>query len=105
MAITVDFQKFGTTFSDAYVKVTNAEYINAIDMVWNMSEDPDVPPTQTAEKKLKISYTAKVYPSATSEDVISQEQYHFVAPAGDDILGSCYDHLKSLDAFANAVDA
>jgi hypothetical protein len=105
MALTVDFQKFGTTFSDAYVKVSNAEYINAIDMVWNMSEDPETPPTQTPEKKLKISFTAKVYPSATSEDVISQEQYHFVSPTADDVIGACYDHLRSLEAFANAVDA
>lgn len=105
MAITVDFQKFGTTFSGAYVKVANAEYINSIEMVWNMSEDTEVPPTQTPEKRLKISFTAKVYPSATSEEVIHQEQYYFVAASADDVVGACYDHLKSLDAFANAVDA
>jgi hypothetical protein len=105
MALTVDYQKFGTTFSEAYVKVVNAEYINGIEMVWNMSEDTEVPPIQTPEKRLKVSYTIKVYPSATIEDVLHTEQFYFVSESGDDLVGACYAHLKSLEAFADAVDA
>jgi hypothetical protein len=105
MALTVDYQKFGTTFSGAYVKVMNAEYANSVETTWEMSEDPTVPPTMLEIKRLKVSFTAKVFVSDSSEDVLHQETYYFVAEDGDDIVGACYDHLKSLDAFASAVDA
>lgn len=105
MALTVDYQKFGTTFSGAYVKVVNAEYANTLEQEWQLSEDPVVAPTTIEVKKLKVSFTAKIFVSDSPEDILHQETYYFAAESGDDIIGACYEYLKSLDAFANAVDA
>lgn len=105
MALTSNFSKFGVTFEDAYTKISNVEYANTMDQGWELSEDPAVPPTKTFTKVLKVKFNSYTYPSSTSEDLLHTQDYHVVLEAGNDLLGSCYAHLKTLPEFEGAVDA
>lgn len=104
MAITSNFSKFGVTFENAYTKVSNLEYANSMDQSWELSEDPNTPPTQVFTKVLKVKFDAHTYPNAESEDLLHTESYHVVFESGDDLLGSCYAHLKTLPEFTGAQD-
>lgn len=105
MAIKSNFQKFGVTFEDAYTKVQSLEYTNALDPEWEMSDDPAVAPVRIMVKRLKVSFMAKTMVNAESQDMLESKQYYFITEDASNIIGECYEHLKGLEEFADAVDA
>lgn len=107
MALIGTFTKFGVDFEGAYTRVQNIEYINGKEGTWVMSEDPEVPPTQEFNKSLKISFIANTYssPSAADEELLNTKQHYFTVEDASDIIGSCYDYLKSLPEFEDSIDS
>ena len=102
MALTVDFQKYGVTFEDAYVKIMSIQYNNTVATSFTTPENPEDAPVNVTEKVFRIMFIANIY---SSDEVIHSETYYLDTDIADDIVGACYEHLKTLDAFANAVDA
>ena len=105
MAITSDFEAFGVTFQNAYTKIQNVEYSNGTKEEWILSEDPEVAPTKEVSKILRVKYTYITLANATSDQPISTKEEHVVFETGENLVEQCYTHLKTLEAFANAVDA
>lgn len=105
MALTVDFEKFGTTFTDAYVKIQRLEYLNTVKTIHTMSEDPDGAPEIQDVKELRVSFMVCIFPSLESSESLHTSHYSTSIETGDDVIGACYEYLKTLDAFADAVDA
>ena len=120
MALITDINKFGVTFSNAYVKISACNYVNAFKKVVTQNEldmtDPEnpipVPPTVTCEKTKKIEFSTMTYLSQNSfeeqAESIDTKTYGFYVPAEEtsvDILDLCYTHLKTLSEFNNAIDA
>jgi hypothetical protein len=105
MAITSNFQKFGVTFEEAYTKVASIEYANSHIEHWELSEDTQTPPVKVAVKALKVKFNAQTFVSSESQDKLAEKEYFFVTEDGSNLIGECYEHLKGLEEFADAVDA
>jgi len=120
MALINDINKFGVTFSDAYTRVGFCNYVNALKKVITHNEldmtDPEnpvaVPPTVTWEKARKVEFSTETYTSETSfeeqADKIDSKTYGFYVSAEQtslDVLDLCYNHLKNLPEFEDAIDA
>lgn len=104
MALTVDYSKYGTTFADAYVRITNVNYTNGETHSWVANEESGEE-EMVASKILIADYSYQVLADADSKEVIHSEMCNVVLANADDVLGDCYADLKTREGFEAAVDA
>ena len=119
MAITNNFDKFGTTFTAAYHRITRLSYEvyerqeNVLVTEASMDEEGNpVPPVYEMQwKKVANAYgEVSTYASAAAreahEEVLARTSFNFeVDLAGsDNWMEQAYAHIKTLDAFADATD-
>jgi len=119
MALEKSFEKFGTTFSEAYHRITNLNYssYDRKELVYSqqaVDENGEPIPTQTSEAWVvdrMVNFTVAVYISAEARDAHSEpvysRTYNFVPDwsSSDNVLAQSYSYLKSLEEYGEAVDA
>ena len=119
MALTKSFEKFGSTFADAYHNISDLRYnVHEYERTTLVEQEPDedgnpVMPvaTTTWQKDLIANFTLKTYVDAAArtghKEAISQSEYMFTPDweSSDNVLAQAYTYLKTLDAFDGAVDA
>ena len=119
MALTQSFEKFGSTFADAYHNISDLRYHVSEYEQTNMTlpepdEDgnPGVPVYETVWVTNRTAhFTVKTYVDADArtghKEAISQSEYSFTPDweSTDNVLAQSYAYLKTLEAFDGAVDA
>lgn len=104
MALTVNYPKYGTTFTGAYIRISNLNYSNGKTQVWQTNEETGE--EELVETKvLHADYVYQVFADADSSEVIHSEMCHITLATADDVLGDCYTDLKTREGFESAVDA
>ena len=121
MALLCDYQKYGTTFQNAYVRIERFNYVAKPEKVSNImtpyrSEEGAMvhsnETTETVQTVKRCNLIVAIYHSeAAREDaqapIEMKTEYIFdVAPASTlDLFDQGYAYLKTLPEFAGAVDA
>lgn len=118
MALQKTFEKFGSTFTDAYHNISDLRYNVREYETTNMIEaEPDadgnpVPPTYETVwvTERTASFTVKTYVDAAARtshaQALSHSEYTFSPDwsATDNVLAQAYAHLKTLPEFDGAAD-
>ena len=119
MAIKNNFEKFGTTFTDAYHRISSLSY-NVSDLQENVMiteptvDEDGVPVPAQYEMQWKkkatangevTSYASQVAREAHSE-AFARTYFSFTVDleGSDNWMEQAYTHIKTLDAFAGSVD-
>lgn len=119
MALTKSFEKFGSTFADAYHNISDLRYqVSEYERTSLVEQEPDedgnpVMPVATTEwaTERTAHFTVRTYVDAAAraghKQSISQSEYSFTPDweSADNVLAQAYAYLKTLDAFDGAVDA
>ena len=119
MALTKSFEKFGSTFADAYHNIADLRYhvseyeqTNLVEQEPDEDGNPVMPVSETVWVTNRTAhFTVKTYVDAAArtghKEAISQSEYSFSPDwdADDNVLAQSYTYLKTLDAFDGAVDA
>lgn len=119
MALEKSFEKFGTTFSSAYHRISNLNYscYDRKEIVYSeqaIDENGEpVPSTQSEQWVVErlVNFTVSVYVDGDARDAHSEpvysRSYSFVPDwsSSDNILSQSYSHLKTLEEYSEAVDA
>lgn len=84
MALQTDITKFGTTFSNAYVRITNVGY------------------NKIADGSVVVRYNYVVLPDSQSSEKLDRGMKTFNVSSVTDLLTECYDDLKTI--FTTATD-
>ena len=119
MALTKSFEKFGSTFADAYHNISDLRYhVSEYEQTSLVEQEPDedgnpVMPVATTEwvTTRTANFTLRTYVDAAArtghKEAISQSEYSFTPDwdADGNVLAQSYTYLKTLDAFDGAVDA
>lgn len=109
MAIKSNFVKYGLTIEDAYTRVEKCSYVSRPIKVTNYDMENG---TESVEFKTtyKCEFVATTYASEAARQQ-AQEPVHVTSDVIDlvagefDIINQVYAHIKSLPAFADAIDA
>lgn len=104
MAIKNKYQKFGISFSDAYTKISTIEYSNGTQEEYVLYEDIDAAPEKVYKKVLRVQFQHQTFPFDGSTDMIDNKTHYIILNSADDIFEECYNYLKSLPEFSDAVD-
>lgn len=119
MALTKSFEKFGSTFADAYHNISELRYYvseykqtNFIEQEPDEDGNPVAPVLETVwVTNRTASFNVRTYVDADArsahEEAISYTEYTFTPDwdAEGNVLSQAYTYLKTLDAFDGAVDA
>ena len=119
MALTQSFEKYGTTFANAYHRVSELRYHVNEYITYNMvQQEPDedgnpVPPVseQSWATERKAYFTLMTYVDQAARDghseAVARAEYSFTPDwdSTDNVLTQAYAYLKTLDIFADAVNA
>lgn len=119
MALEKSFDKFGSTFADAYHNISDLRYnVHEYQQTTLVEQEPDedgnpVPPVETTtwETQRTVVFTVASYINEASRtghnDAIAKKEYSFTPDwtSSDNVLAQAYAHLKTLDAFDGAADA
>ena len=119
MALEKSFEKFGSTFADAYHNISDLRYnVHEYQQTTLVEQEPDedgnpVAPvaTTTWETQRTANFTVKTYVDEAArtahEECISHAEYSFTPDwtSSDNVLAQAYAYLKTLNAFDGATDA
>ena len=119
MALTKSLEKFGTTFSDAYHRITNLNYSVYEYQEASLTEaepdadgNPQMPiETVTWVSRKNANFQVSTYVDSSARDSHSQpvttNHYEFTPDwdSSENILAQAYAYLKTLDEYDGAVDA
>lgn len=119
MALEKSFEKFGSTFADAYHNISDLRYnVHEYEVTSLVEQEPDedgnpVMPVATTvwQKDTIANFTVKTYVDEAARTGHSQEltqtEYSFTPDwtSSDNVLAQAYAYLKTLDAFDGATDA
>lgn len=119
MALTKSFEKYGATFANAYHRVSELRYHVSEYITYNMvqqapDENGDPVPPITEEvwaTDRQVFFTLLTYVDQDARDnhseAVARAEYSFTPDwdATDNVLAQAYAYLKTLDIFADAVDA
>ena len=119
MALEKSFDKFGSTFADAYHNISDLRY-DVVERQQTTYPDPTVdedgnpvpaePVTEWVTTRTAY-FTVATYINEASRtghnDAIAKKEYSFTPDwtSSDNVLAQAYAHLKTLDAFDEATDA
>lgn len=120
MAIQCNYQKFGLTFNQAYVRVEHLKYANTPNRkVTYPDYEVEEPsgnirrgqPVVVLENKKICNIIVQIYASeearlANEKPIDSKDYYIEMEPSSGsmDILQYSYEHIKTLDEFSNSID-
>lgn len=119
MALTKSFEKYGTTFESAYHRITNLnynvhEYKEMVYVDQEPDEDGNPLPANMEEQWVTMRqarFTLVTYVDSAArenhKEPVAQAEYSFTPDweSEDNILAQAYSYIKTLDAYAEAVDA
>jgi hypothetical protein len=119
MALEKSFEKFGSTFADAYHNISDLRYrVSEYEVTQLVEQEPDedgnpVMPVATTvwETNRTAHFTVKTYVDSAArtghKEAISQSEHSFTPDweATENVLAQAYTYLKTLDAFDGATDA
>lgn len=119
MALTQSFEKYGTTFESAYHRITNLNYSvhEHKEMVYvdqEPDEDGNLLPANMEEQWVTMRqarFTLVTYVDSAArenhKEPVAQAEYSFTPDweSEDNILAQAYSYIKTLDTYAEAVDA
>lgn len=119
MALEKSFEKFGSTFADAYHNISDLRYhVSEYEVTSLVEQEPDeegnpVPPVATTvwQKDTIANFTVKTYVDEAARtshaQALTQAEYSFTPDwtSSDNVLAQAYAYLKTLEAFDGATDA
>ena len=119
MALTQSFEKYGATFESAYHRITNLHYnVHEYQEMVYVDAEPDedgnpTPPIMETQwvTKRQARFTLATYVDAEAREAhkepVAQAEYSFTPDweSADNILAQAYEYVKTLDDYAEAVDA
>jgi len=119
MALEKSFEKFGSTFADAYHNISDLRYhVHEHEVTSFEQQEPDadgnpVPPVVTTawQKDMIANFTVKTYVDEAARtghaQALTQAEYSFTPDwtSSDNVLAQAYTYLKTLDSFDGATDA
>ena len=119
MALEKSFEKFGSTFADAYHNISDLRYhVSEYEVTQLVEQEPDedgnpVMPvaTTTWQKDMIAHFTVKTYVDEAARtghsQALTQSEYSFTPDwtSSDNVLAQAYTYLKTLDAFDAATHA